>query len=151
MLKDALINSIRILPNSKSTFPSVNDFRVFVEKTMVERGGYYYFPGLMMKCPDNTLILFQYDGEIQAYGILIDKRKENSLDEKGNMYAGYYRFDVNNLRYLNNSVTADDIKKIYPDFAGFSHIKHQIPMTYVNDIVKLLENKMLYTNYMRNN
>lgn len=43
------IASIRILPNSKSTFPTDQDFRVFVEKTMIDRGGYYYFPGNMMK------------------------------------------------------------------------------------------------------
>lgn len=41
---------IRILPNSKSTFLTESDFKVFVEKTMIDRGDYYYFPNAMINC-----------------------------------------------------------------------------------------------------
>ena len=132
------INSIRILPNSKSTFPKELDFKLFVEKTMGDRGGYYYFPGAMMQCPDDTLVLFQYDGKIRAYGILIDKCKKISFDEQGNTYAGYYKFDVNNLRYLNSPIDRDSITKIYPEFTGFSRAKQRIPIEYLDDILAIL-------------
>ncbi len=133
------IASIRILPNSKSTFPTDQDFRVFVEKTMIDRGGYYYFPGNMMKCPDQTLVLLQYDGKIRAYGVLIDKSKEIVHDEQGVAYAGYYRFDTRTLHYLNTPIDKDMLIKAYSDFKGFSQSKQVIPIEYLDKISMILE------------
>ena len=132
------IASIRILPNSKDMFPSLEDFKVFIEKTMVDRGGYYYFPESMMNCPDRTLVLFQYDGKIQAYGILIEKCKKTVHDEQGILYAGYYKFDIQNLHFLKNALCQDEIKTIYPDFSGFHQSKQTIPLECLDDILKLL-------------
>ena len=132
------ITSIRILPNGKNVFPTLEEFRTFIEKTMVERGGYYYFPSSMMNCPDRTLVLFQYDGKIQAYGILIEKRKETVSDEQGISYAGYYKFDVQHLHFLDHPISADAIETIYSDFPGFSQAKQEIPLEYIDDVLNLL-------------
>ena len=59
-----LINEIRILPSDRTTFAEESDFKYFVEHMMDQRGGYYYFPSQMMKCPTNTFVLFQYNGMI---------------------------------------------------------------------------------------
>ena len=133
------IASIRILPNSKSTFPTESDFKVFVEKTMIDRGGYYYFPGVMMKCPDQSLILFQYDGKIRAYGILIDKSKETVFDEQGVAYGGYYKFDNKSLHYLDNPIDKEILIKAYPEFKGFSQAKQAIPIEYLDKIKTIIE------------
>ena len=120
MNKD-IITSIRILPSDKGTFSKESEFRYFIENTMVTRGGEYYFPNLMMNCPKYTFVLFQYDGMIRAVGILLDLGKKNVVDERGEKYAGYYRFDIDTLVYLDgildllrrtNSVLLDDSAKI---------------------------------------
>ena len=133
------VSSIRILPNSKRTFPTELDFKTFVLKTMIDRGGYYYFPGKMMNCSDQSLVLFQYDGKIRACGILIDKKKEIVYDEQGVAYAGYYRFDTNTLHYLCTPIDKDMMIKSYPDFKGFSQAKQIIPIEYFDKISVLLE------------
>ena len=96
MNKDS-ITSIRILPSDKATFSKESDFRFFIEKTMVARGGDYFFPNSMMNCPKNTFVLFQYDGKVRAIGVLIDLAKTAVVDECGVEYAGYYRFSNSHL------------------------------------------------------
>lgn len=133
-----LISSIRILPNSTSTFPTTEDFKTFIEKTMVQRGGYYFFPNAMMNCPENTLVLFQYVGMIRAYGVMIDRRKETVYDEQGFSYAGYYKFNINYLHYLNAPITREDLQNIYPNFPGFSQSKQIIPLEHLDKLLKMM-------------
>ena len=61
---------------------------------MIKREGNYYFPNLMMNCPKNTLVLFQYEGKIQAVGVIVDSKKEKIINEQGVEYSGYYKFDI---------------------------------------------------------
>ena len=105
------ISEIRILPSDKSTFPTETKFKQFVTKTMIGRDGKYYFPNKMMKCKNNALVLFQYNGKIRAVGILIDSNKIEVYDECGIKYAGYYKFDINTLTYLNKPIDKDILKK----------------------------------------
>ena len=105
---------------------------------MVKRGGYYYFPGAMMNCPENTLVLFQYDGMIRGYGMLLEKSKETVYDEQGSSYAGYYKFDIKHLHYLENPITREELKEIIPSFPGFSQSKQIIPLEYLDRLLELL-------------
>ena len=134
------IESIRILPSDKNTFRKESEFRFFIENTMVERGGDYYFPNLMMNCPRNTFVLFQYDGMIRAIGILVDLAKIRVVDEQGDEYAGYYRFDTDTLRYLDIPIDKNMLKSVYPSFNGFSQSKQMIPLEYLDEILDLLRN-----------
>ena len=108
-----IITSIRILPSDKTTFSKESEFRFFIENTMIARGGDYYFPKTMMNCPKNTFVLFQYDGMIRAIGILIDLDKSTVVDERGVKYAGYYRFDIDTLTYLETPLDRDMLKLTY--------------------------------------
>ena len=139
MYKGYKIQSIRILPNDKSTFITENDFRFFLEKTMIDRGGYYFFPNVGMKCPINTLVLFQYDGIIKATGVLIDCDKKTMRDEEDNEYKGYYKFDVNTISWLEAPIDKQMIMNVYPKFKGFNQSKQKIPMEYLNSIIKLID------------
>lgn len=134
------ITSIRILPSDKVTFNKESDFRFFVENTMITRGGDYYFPNLMMNCPKNTFVLFQYDGMIRAIGVLIDLGKTSVVDERGVEYAGYYKFDTDTLAYLDTPIDKETLKKAYPGFNSFSQSKQIISLEYLDDILNLLQN-----------
>lgn len=134
-----MITSIRILPSDKVTFRQESEFRYFIENTMITRGGDYYFPNLMMNCPINTFVLFQYDGMIRAIGVLIDLGKTPVVDERGVEYAGYYKFDTDTLIYLNTPIDKDMLKSAYPDFNSFSQSKQIIPMEYLDNIFDLLQ------------
>ena len=133
------IVDIRILPNDKGVFPREEDFEAFVKYEMVKRGGYYYFPNLMMHSGPNTLVLFQYDGKIRAYGILKMAVKEESFDEDGTRYAGYYLFDAKTLHYLKTPINDFELKKVWPDFKMFCQTKQRIPLKYLDDLICLLK------------
>lgn len=109
---------------------------------MQERGGYYYFPDSMMKCPNNTLVLFQYDGKVVASGILIDARKKPGVNENGEKHNGYYKFDMSTVKILSRPITKFDVKRIYPQFKMFSQSKQFIPMEYAEELIVLL-NKLV--------
>lgn len=133
-----LISSIRILPSSKTTFKTETDFRFFIENTMINRGGYYYFPNAMMNCPNNTLVLFQYSAKIRAIGLLIERDKKKRINEQGEEHAGYYRFDINSLKYLDAPIDKDMMKAVCPEFSGFNQTKQIIALEYLNPIIDLL-------------
>ena len=103
-MEKEIVASIRILPNDKGTFSNESEFKHFIEDTMIARGGDYYFPNSMMNCPRNTLVLFQYDGMIRAFGLLIDLGKKTVFDECGEIYAGFYKFDTETLTYANQEL-----------------------------------------------
>lgn len=133
------IASIRILPNSKSVFPTEPDFKAYVEKTMIGRKGCYYFPDNMMRCPNGSLVLFQYDGKIRAYGVLIDKSKEPIQDEHGAKYAGYYKFDVTSLHYLRIPIDKEKMIEANPDFKSFNQSKQIIPIECLDKIKSMID------------
>lgn len=142
MFKNTKIESIRILPSDKTTFNTEDDFQKFITDTMIVRGGLYYFPNLMMKCPNNTLVLFQYDGMIRAVGLLIASQKTSVIDESGVKYSGFYQFDVNTLFYLEKPINKHELKLVYPLFSTFNQSKQKISLDYLNDILSLLQSKM---------
>ncbi len=139
MFDEQLVSSIRILPSDKTTFKTESDFKFFIENTMKTRGGYYYFPNLAMNCPLNTLVLFQYDGMIRAIGILTDTKKKPVDDERGIKYSGYYKFDIETLKYLQKPIDKFQFKSVYPAFKSFSQTKQIIPLEYLETIKELLQ------------
>ena len=139
-MDNLIIRSIRILPSDKATFETEMEFRTFIQSTMPKRGGYYYFPNQMMKCPENTFVLFQYDGMIRATGVLVDREKTVVFDERGVKYGGYYLFDVPTLHYLANPIDKNTFRKACPEFIGFNQTKQIISLSYWDVIFSLLKN-----------
>lgn len=137
-MEKEIVASIRILPNDKGTFSNESEFKHFIEDTMIARGGDYYFPNSMMNCPRNTLVLFQYDGMIRAFGLLIDLGKKTVFDECGEIYAGFYKFDTETLTYLDTPLDRNMLKSAYPDFNNFCQSKQVIPLDYLDNILNLL-------------
>ena len=110
---------------------------------MIKREGIYYFPNLMMNCPKNTLVLFQYEGKIQAVGVIVDSKKEKIINEQGVEYSGYYKFDIQTLKYLDKLVDKQMLKSVYPPFKNFNQIKQIIPIEYLDRILDLLQDYSL--------
>ena len=132
------ITEIRILPNNKKTFPTEEEFRYFVEHTMMKRGGYYYFPNVMMHANPGSLVLFQYDGMIRACAVLKGAFRKPVINEFGEHHAGYYLFDKNTITYLSSPIDKEKLQKAYPKFKGFSQAKQSIPLEYLDDVLELL-------------
>ena len=133
---------IRVLPSNVATFPTIESFEHFVKATMVARGGLYYFLGSMMQCTQNTLVLFQYQNAIRAVGILIEAKRQSIIDENGVQRAGYYKFLLPTLQYLNEPITKKELTSIVPEFPGFNQTKHRISMDYLNEIVSLIDSRI---------
>ena len=53
-------------------------------------------------------------------------------------YAGYYRFDVDSLKYPANPLNKERLKSAYPNFNSCSQPKQIIPLEYLDDIWDLL-------------
>ena len=142
MLDNYRIMEIRVLPSNVATFPTIESFEHFVKATMVARGGLYYFLGSMMQCTQNTLVLFQYQNAIRAVGILIEAKRQSIIDENGVQRAGYYKFLLPTLQYLNEPITKKELTSIVPEFPGFNQTKHRISMDYLNEIVSLIDSRI---------
>ena len=137
MNKESIV-AIRVLPSDKHTFKTEQDFKFFIENTMISRGGLYYFPNSMMKCQPNTLVLFQYDGMVRAVGVLLSAQKTSVVDERGIAYAGYYRFDTSTLKYLSCPIDVATMKTAYPSFLTFNQSKQIIPLQYLDRILSII-------------
>lgn len=133
------VSSIRILPSDKETFPTEKDFREFIGKIMVNRGGLYYFPNQMIRVTGPTFVMFQYDGMVRAIGILVEAKKESVVDEHGVNYVGYYKFDLKSLHYLQMPIDKESMQSVYSSFVGFNQSKQIIPMKYYESILELIE------------
>ena len=134
----SFVEEIRILPNDKKTFPAEKDFKTFISKTLIQRGGIYYFPNLMMRCKQDTLVLFQYNGMIRATGVLIETIKTKMENEFGEKHAGCYIFDVETVKYLDNPIDAKTLQTVCPSFRGFNQSKQKLPIECLNSIACLL-------------
>lgn len=140
MINKREITSIRILPNDKKSFPTEDDFLGFISDILIERGGYYYFPGLMMRTSEETLVLFQYSGKIYACGVLLEAVKQKVVGDDGVDYAGYYRFDTNSIAIFEKPLEKEDLKRIYPDFVAFNQAKQIIPLKFLDEIMDMIQN-----------
>ena len=114
------------------------DFTYFLSETMVRRGGHYNFPNLMMRCPNDTLVFFQYDGVLVACATLIDKFKGLCYDENGNAYAGRYFFDMSTMTIFSNPITIDKMRDVVAGIGFFSQCKQLIDLKYLPDIIQLI-------------
>ena len=138
-LKD--IQEIRFLPNDKITFPTYEDIKIFITETMVRRKGKYFFPNKGMNCKENTLVFFQYNGELVAAAMLKNCVKTTCYDENGEIYKGYFIFDMDTMIFFNTPITADEIRNIDSTFKAFYQSKRKTNIIYLNDIINLIETR----------
>ena len=133
------VDEIRILPNSKNDFPEYNDIYNFIIKTMKDRNGVYYYPGRAMRCPNNTLVFFQYDGTLVASAILLATVRGVCFDEIGNKYAGHYVFNMATMVIYDVPISKEQIQSINTRFNGFNQSKQRIDIDLKDKLLQMIE------------
>lgn len=132
------VEEIRFLPNSRKTFPNYSDFYCFLTQTMAKRNGRYNYPGLAMRCRRNTLVFFQYGGELAASAILLETVRGKCYDEIGNEYAGCYYFDMSTMVIYNPPITREQIKAIDHSFHGFNQCKQKVDLSLKENLLDMI-------------
>ena len=106
---------------------------------MVKRNGRYNYPGLAMRCPNNSLVFFQYGGELVASAILLGVVRGKCFDEIGNEYAGHYYFDMNTMVIYNSPITRAQIEMIDHTFPGFNQCKRKMDIALKDDLLNIVK------------
>lgn len=132
------IVEIRLLPNSKETFPTLDSFVNYLEGRWTTRGGRYYFPTTSIKFAGDTLVLFQYAGTLVASAVLVDVINETVIDEDGASYGGQYVFDTDTLQIFSIPITCDEFLYAYPELGSFSQSKRKVPIENLSKVYELI-------------
>jgi len=138
------INEIRFLPMSKEIFPTYAEVSEFLNETLPNRGGIYYYRTQRMVCQNNTLVLFQYNGQLIGSAISLireDYDKPHWLND-GLDYWGSYSFAVNSIQIFRIRIDHIDYRSINPNAPHrFCRGTHIVPMQYFTQIIDLIESK----------
>lgn len=138
-----IINEIRFLPMGSSVFPTYEDAKEFIVDTMPNRGDTFYYINSKMKCPENTLVLFQYGGKLIGYAVYTNTVEidEPVEFEDGNLYNGYYQFAPGSITFLENPITKEDFASIDTTFKSFGRSFQKKPVGLLPAIFGIINGK----------
>lgn len=142
-----IINEIRFLPMSNSIFSTYETAKEFLLNTLPDRDCVYYFKTKKMNCPENTLVLFQYGGQLIGSAVYLETIPfEEPLEyDKDDFYNGYYQFAENTINVFKTPLTKDDILSIDPDFTRFGMAPLIKPVGFLPAIFNLVINRKGFT------
>ena len=137
------VNSIRLLPMSKDeifTYSSVENFLNYIK---TKRNGTYFFRKrtIVLNDGDTALVLFQMSGQLVGAAIMVSQKIEDSIDEQGLTYNGYYTFD--SIITFDEPITKEEFKVAVPTFNSFGQSAQKIDMEYIEDVCLLINRKTL--------
>jgi hypothetical protein len=126
------IPAIRILPMSDK----VDGFRgrtiaqvqtgCFL-RDLPAHGGRYRYPSTGLNASPGTIVLFQFRARIIAAATFI---RDERFDRKIRGYGGELLFEPQSFRTF-DPLDADAMRKIWPGFRGFGHVKQYLnPLRY---------------------
>jgi HNH endonuclease len=122
--------AIRILPlNREEEFqdcqtPQDVQRRYFLDQLPFGQGGRYYYRDRGLDAEPGTVVLFQCDRTIIASAVFLhSQRFEKPVDGK---YNGALDFDVGSIKVF-EPIEAAGLKKVWPTFDRFSHVKQALP------------------------
>ncbi len=137
------IKEIRLLPmSSKYEFPNMTYKEIqesfFLGALVNSKDGHYNFRSSGINTPSGTLILFQIDNSVIASAKLSKIVKHESPLE--GIYNGAYVFDINSIRIF-EPITAEEIRKIDPNFNSFSQVKQKLDSIKYDEFMALIDSK----------
>ncbi len=145
-----IISEIRFLPMGKSVFSKYDDVKLFIENTLPNREGVYYFKTNQMVCPKNTFVLFQYDGKLVGYAVYVETITfEKPLVREGGEYNGYYQFVVDSIVVLDTPITREDIQSIDSEFKRFGEGAQKKPVGLLPAIFEIIKGKCKRTQIVK--
>lgn len=140
--KGHIINELRFLPMGKNVFQTEAQVTEFLIHTMPEQGYTYYYQSRKIDCPAGTLMFFQYNGKLWGYALhSATVELEESFEEDGAIYTGYYQFAPETLSFFDNPITAEEFSKIDATFKGFGRAARKMPSNLMPAVMKLLKEK----------
>ena len=114
------------------------------------KSGKYLFKEKGMNADQGCIVLFQYDNQIIASAKLTDSEKftepqygdDFSKDPyySNFKYSGAFYFEPSSISVF-DPVTADEIKSIWPEFNGFSHVKYVLDAEKYYQFLQLINKK----------
>lgn len=134
------IEEIRFLPMSKKIFSTKTDVIRFLETGLHEQNGYFYHIRRTIKYRGNTLVLFQYRGELIASAIMVGQDDVTKLEDDIK-YNGRYKFDLSTLVIFHYPITKAEYGDIDSKFTKFGQSARQTNICYLNQVIKLIEEK----------
>lgn len=143
--EDKLIPEIRALPLGKNEFGNIKDCIHFLTKEMPPRGNTFYYRAHNMVTLPGSLILFQYDGEIIAYGFFEDENKLYEEADKIHLeqgYTGYYKFVKDSIQILSTPITNKEMRDNFNVSLGQGTTK--ISVNYLPKLIELFNIKSEY-------
>lgn len=135
--EDKIIPEIRALPLGKNEFENIEDCIHFLTKEMPPRGNTFYYRAHNMVTVPGSLILFQYDGKIIAYGFFENEKKLSEEPDKLYLeqgYTGYYKFKEDSIQILSTPITNKEMQDNFNVSLGQGTTKIS-----VNYLPKLME------------
>lgn len=137
-----IIKEIRFLPMGKSVFSTSDEVKIFIEETLPNRDGIYYFKTNQMNCPKNTFVLFQYDGQLVGYAVYIETVDfEKPLLREDGEYNGYYQFVTDSIVTLEKPITKEDIQSVDSEFKRFGEGAQKKPAGLLPAIFEIINGK----------
>ncbi|MEZ3423936.1 MAG: hypothetical protein K1W39_09505 [Lachnospiraceae bacterium] len=139
------IKEIRCLPmDSQDEFINEDEVREFFDTGLAEEEGRYYYHqnGINLKNTD-ALVLFQYNGNIVAYGIFKTREKEVLTAEvhgKQITYNGYNLFDTESVHNI-EKISSEEFRALNPAFKRFSQSMQKTDINLLKPLSILLEKK----------
>jgi len=121
--------AVRILPmsNREKSFRgrSIEDVQAgfFLEELpLPPNSGRFRYPTTGLSAKPGTVVLFQYEAKVIASAIL---ERSERYDQPEHGYRGALWFDVASIRTF-DPVDVATMRKVWPDFPGFGHAKHDL-------------------------
>ena len=128
MLMSVIPPAVRVLPMSLwKEFPDYSDIGSLQQKYFLatlpnQQKSRYWYRERGLNAEPGTVVLFQSESRLIASATLL-KTKRFTESERG--YSGWLQFDPKSIRVF-VPVDADQLKKFWPHFVGFSHVKHEL-------------------------
>lgn len=144
---DKIIPEIRALPLGKNEFENIKDCIHFLTKEMPPRGNIFYYRAHSMVTVPGSLILFQYDGKIIAYGFFENEKKLSEAQDKLYLeqgYTGYYKFEEDSIQILSTPITNKEMQNNFNVSLGQGTTKIS-----VNYLPKLMEFFNIKSEYIK--
>lgn len=102
-----------------------------------ERNGHYHFKKQSINLIGRTLVLFKYNGNLIAKGIITDKVNEQ-ITLNGDEYNGYYIFEEGSVEIFTTPVNLNELKKYCPEVKNINK-DVIISIDYLNNIFEMIE------------
>jgi hypothetical protein len=119
---------VRILPLNLQEFPGCScsadvQENFFLDELPLREGARFLYKERGLKAEPGTIVLFQCENHLIASAVLSGVEPFEMVDVQG--YKGCLYFDAKTIKVF-NPVDAHGVRKVWPKFQGFSHVRQSL-------------------------